>query len=395
MSINRIDFLLACRSQYHVLDHLCTKMYEAFCRAGFNCRLLEMNGALQKIGQDPPDLTICFNGIPRVPRPGTHALLCDFFLIPHLACLVDPPYRFRSALGSKYLILSCDDKSGCDYLNGKNFELCTFMPHAVEREMSPDHHIEPIYDVTLLATFLDFEVRRFRWRLTYPPVVSSILEKAADLTFSDETTSFISAFQQMALEHNDELESLPQKVNYPELYSELELYVKGRDRAELVKSIRDAEVHIFGSGIQGYTWKRYLGRDHPNIIVHEGVDYPEALQIMKKSKIVVNCNIKNKYGAHERIFAGMACGALVLTNENPYLKEYFQDGQSILYYQNGHKGAINQKVTEFLKDDTKRMQAAARGREIVMQHHTWDNRAAELKAILEPFLQKIKDRFTR
>lgn len=390
MSIKRIDLLLACQSQYHVLDHFCTKMYEALCRAGYSCRLLGMNGALQKLGEDPPDLTISFNG---VPTTISNVFVCDYLLIPHLTCLVDPPYRSRGAMTSPYIILACDDKSGCDYLKSKKFDLYTFMPHAVEPEISPDPLHEPVYDAVLLATFIDYEVRRFKWRLNYPPVLSNILEQAADLTFTDETTSFMEAFQRLAAEKSKELESLPGKINYPQLYSDLELYVKGRDRAELVKSIRDAEVHVFGSGFQGYTWKRYLGKEHPNIIVHDGVEYSEALEIMKKSKIVLNCNIKNKYGAHERIFAGMACGGLVLTNENPYLKEYFQDGQNILFYKNGQKGSVNEKVMEYLRDDAKRKRAAEQGREIVMRYHTWDKRVADLIKDLEPLMQKIKDRF--
>ena len=69
-------------------------------------------------------------------------------------------------------------------------------------------------------------------------------------------------------------------------------------------------------------WKKYFEKQS-NIIVHDAVPYAESLEIMKQSKIVLNSSIKNKFGAHERIFAGLASGALVLTNENIYLKEYF------------------------------------------------------------------------
>ena len=68
---------------------------------------------------------------------------------------------------------------------------------------------------------------------------------------------------------------------------------------------------------------------------------------MRTSKIVLNSSIKNKSGAHERIFAALASGAIVATSENEYLKETFQEQQGILFYKNAEIGKINEVIHEY------------------------------------------------
>ncbi len=62
-------------------------------------------------------------------------------------------------------------------------------------------------------------------------------------------------------------------------------------------------------------------------------EFTDVRTIYAKSKICLNISHKFTDGSHERIWYGMASGCAVLTNSTPYLREYFTDDQSILYYQ--------------------------------------------------------------
>jgi spore maturation protein CgeB len=111
---------------------------------------------------------------------------------------------------------------------------------------------------------------------------------------------------------------------------------------------------------------------------------------MKHSQIVLNSCPWISYGGHERIFSGLACGALVITNENPFLHEEFKDGESIAFYQHGRWDKANHRVNEYLENVAKRNQVVKKGREIVMSRHTWDHRAAKLLKELPALLKKVK-----
>lgn len=386
--LKKIDVLMIRMSQYNVLHHFTAKLYEAFVRAGCSTRLFEGDGIVKGPKDAPPDMTVGFNG---APRNAAHELFCDNYHIPHLSLLVDPPYRFLYLTSSPYTLIGCDDRVGCSLLQTVDFKRGFFLPHAVEPELAPLPDQERIFDVAMLATFIDHEQRRKKWRSLFPPALCKIMDIAIEITFSDSTTSFITAFNNVLLyQQKKHPKRTFEGVFLGNVLEELEMYVKGRDRAALIKSVPDSMVHIFGNNLDQLDWKSYLGTKHPNIYVHGSVSYPQALEIMKKTKIVLNPSLKNKDGAHERIFSGLACGALVVTNESRYLRETFKDNQGLYFYAPHHMEKIREDVNTYLLDEDKRYLEAKMGREIVMKHHTWDNRVAEIRKIAPSFLKEMK-----
>lgn len=374
-------------SQYHVLHHFTTKLHEAFLRAGFLSEIRREKNFLD-IEKDSPDMTVGFNGAPRDKNTGT--LLYDEIHIPHLSLLVDPPFRFFYLTKSSYSMIGCDDRAGCQLLNLVDFKKNFFLPHAVEPELTFDPKEERPFDVVMLATFIDHEERRKNWKTKFPPSIRKVMDDAIEMTFSDPALSFIAALDKAFVEDQLLHPQVPfEGVSLIEVFEEIEIYIKGRDRAELIKSVPDSTVHIFGSQIDQLDWKRYLGTNHPNIEVHGAVNYPQALEIMKKSKVLLNPSIKNKAGAHERIFAGLACGAVVITNESAYLRETFEDGQGLNFYTSANRNSLNDQVQDFLSNEKKRIREAELGREITMKHHTWDNRVETIMLHVPSYLKSI------
>jgi spore maturation protein CgeB len=367
--MNKIDVLMAPFSQHNVLKHFTRKLYEALKRTKISCRLLSAAEWKPLAVSDPPDLTIAFNG---GPADLNHIMWCDKYRIPHVSCIVDSlAYSFLD-LGNKYLIMACDDRYSCDFLKSINFQRTLFFPHAVERDLEPGAESERIYDVVMLGEIaMDPLTRIESWKAKYTPRICLAMESAITITFSDPETSYMEAFKTLN-------NTLSENISIDELTGilvELEHYIKERDKIELIQSIKDAKLHIFGNS--NSLFRKILG-NQSNIIFHEAVPYEQALEIMKRSKILLSSNTKNKNGAHERIFTGLACGALVITHDNKFLRETFVDDQTILFYQNTQMDRINDRMNKILANSSVRKQMMERGRQVVMQHHTWDHRVATL-----------------
>lgn len=365
----KIDVLMPSSSQYGVLNHFTEKFYEALVRQGAECRLLSGDDRVLAPWHNPPDLTIGFNGALQM-EDGS--FFCDLIKVPHVACLVDPPYRFLNLTKSPYMIIACDDQDGCSLLKKRGFERTVFMPHAVERELEAGK-ADRCYDMVFLGTCLDAEGRRKEWKKMFPPGVCRIMQEAADEALSDDRTSFMA-----------ELAEKLDPVEYQRVFEEVELYVKGVDRLRVLGAFPDQRIDVFGGDDGKIGWKKLL-KGHSNIVVHPAVTLEESLKIMQQSKVVLNSSIKNKFGAHERVFAAAACGAVVVTNDNPWMRQNFKAGEEIVFY--GQETV--QDVAGLIRDESKRRSVVEAGRLKVMDGHTWDHRAKQLLKDIASFGIKV------
>ncbi|WP_213152336.1 MULTISPECIES: glycosyltransferase [unclassified Neochlamydia] len=382
--VKKVDLITPYGSQYRVLHHFTKKLYEAWIRAGYEARFFEdATEALKVMLLDPPDLIVGFNGVPRHDQ----IPYSDILKKPYLSLIVDPFYHFLSEISSPYVIIGCDDFSSVTAFKNTNFHQAFFVPHAVESDLTTDSEVEKIFEVSMLATFIDYEARREQWRLKYPLQVCEAMYEAVEQTFLNPQLAFIEATLgkvQWAYYNHPELRTA--EVDIISLLKDVELYIKGKERIDILKAIHTVPVHVFGHSVDKVNWKSYF-KNQSNIITHDAVTYEKSIEIMKQSKIVLNSSIKNKFGAHERIFTALAAGALVITNENDYLKNFFSHDVDIAFYQYHGLLNLNQMIVDYLADEDHRQQVAENGREIVMTYHTWDARIREFEKNLFPRIE--------
>ncbi len=386
--IKRIDLFLPPFCQYTVLHHFTHKLYEALTRLGIHCRILEAKfndpkPFLQQIFNNPPDCTLSFNGL--LPDENGY-FFSDLVQIPHIACLTDPPTRFIELVKSPTNIITCMDRSGLDFYHELNFPNVFFMPHGVEKGIkgTPDEKKE--IDILMLSSCIDYESVRENWRAIYSESLCKVLDEAAERTLADQTTSYINAFIQ-SLDHHLKTEKNldPNTIPYVEALIDLDDYIRGKDRVDLIRSIKDFPVDIYGVG----PWEKFTKNTKAKI--HTPIPYEEALALMKQSKIVLNSTATTKNGAHTRIFAGLLSGAVPITSENPYMLEYFNDFEDLVYYRHRQIDKVNENIKKILSDDTQRISIVNQGKEKTLAHHTWDHRASLLLKNINPILKKMKE----
>lgn len=379
-------------SRYEVLHYFTRSLGSALERAGVRCRFIHSKqGSTQELIQhillDPPDCTLSFNGL--LPD-NQNRFLCDFLQIPHVACLVDSAHYFLPLTQSPYTIITCVDRFGCDFFRKLHCQNVFFLPHAADRsllEQGAKLQQERPYDLLFLASFTDHAGILQKWKERFDTRFIEVLEEAAYQTLQDRELPYANALANALDRYAREVGAFdPASIDFIALLTELENYIRGKSRFELLKAIKKNKVHLVGE--HSDRWKALLGNP-TNVIAYPQVTYPQALQMMQESKIVLNSSPFFKNGGHERVFTGMASGAVVATNENLYLQEHFHHDEEILFYNYPYDEELDEKLFAYLKDPEKCYSIVTKSQIKVREGHTWDHRALSLLQQLEVILQKF------
>jgi len=366
---------------YESKRHFSKKLAEAFTRKGIETKIIDakeeaLEGPIgAEIKEFAPEFTCSFHSFEPLPN-GKY--LWDILEIPHLSMLVDPALYSIQLTNSPYTVLSSVDKSDIEAVHSFGFKKVFFLPHGIEPEITvPEKENRP-YEVVFLGSCFDYESLRKYWRVRQTPDINKALDDAIDLVLSDH---MISLAQALVTSWN--ASKLPlEKIDFKTIFYYLDNYTRGRDRVELVRAIRDVPVHIFGELVADHpvsklTWQDYVG-SQSNVKLHPSVNFEQGFEILKKSKICLNSMPFFKNGSHERVFAGLACGALPITTDGLFWREQFDIGNELLIYNPGKWEEVNELVKTVLAHDDTRRLVVNRGRKKVMEHHTWDHRASEI-----------------
>lgn len=107
---------------------------------------------------------------------------------------------------------------------------------------------------------------------------------------------------------------------------------------------------------------------------HGTVDYwSEAPVVFRRSKINLNLTLKSiQSGIPQRVWDIMAAGGFCLTNYQPELLLYFENGVDLVFFEDLND--LRNKIAYYLTHDEEREQIARNGYEKVKQLHQYNNR---------------------
>ena len=102
--------------------------------------------------------------------------------------------------------------------------------------------------------------------------------------------------------------------------------------------------------------------------------FDECLDLMKRSRLVLNSLSVFPQGSHERIWYGMAAGAAVITDPSTFVNEDFTDRENIMFWPSDPAdGAL--MAAEALADPGRLDEMAAAAMPLYAAKHTWASRA--------------------
>lgn len=292
--------------------------------------------------------------------------------------MIDPVFYSTKMMGSKNFILGNVDRFECEFAKEYGASHVFFFPHGADPSLQPPAETKRPFDISFCGSCYDHETARRQYHQRFDKTTCKVIDEAIEIVLSDNCTPVFAALKQALAANGME----PSLAMIEPLYLLVDTSVRGIDRLNLIRSIKDVNVHIFGSSVWGTNetktqeWKELLG-DQPNVIVHPRVFFKDALEIMKQSKFTLNSMPFFKNGSHERILNSLVCGALPITSDNLWVRENFSE-EDLIVYQPKLWGDINQRIWHFLSEDFSRQEAVEKGRAKVLKSHTWDIRAKQL-----------------
>lgn len=382
MNKKKIDVIAPESSQYGVLQHFSKQVYKSLQRLGFSGQLLSYKEYKACPFSLNCDLTLSFNG---APCDESGEFLCDLTSVPHISCLVDPPYHFLELQTSPHILITCDDKTCVDLFRSEKFPHYYFFPHGVEPDLLASKEVHKNYDILFLGTYIDPKKQKEILEKKYPSKISELLKETAQRVLKGEKGHFAEIFLQLFNKsHTDK-----PIFSLSEAFKDLEIYIKACDRIALLTSIKHCNISIFGNTVSNKGWQEVFS-DKKNITISPAVNFTQAIDLMRQSKIVLNSGIKNSFGCHERVFTSLAAGALAVTSSNIFLEQTFANEKSILFYTPENLSSFEDTLHMYLKDDEKLQEVQKKGRDVVMKNHTWDVR---LQTLLPQIFTALKEDF--
>ena len=385
-------FLIAHYNLYQTKRHFLAQVAEGFRRCGIEVQLAELRDLMedeycQQIRDFKPDMTVTFTVFH---QDNQGLFLWDYLKIPHLFILVDPALFSCEPIQSPFSMIACVDSFDIDFLAAQDFRRSFFLPHGVDRDYVTQPLIgEKEHDAVFIGSYYDFDGIRAFWQSELPAVVCKALDDAGERVLSDNETHLAvamgEAFREAKLDAS--------KFDFKKLASYVDDYTRGYDRVQLIKSITDARVDVYGTAgwMHGFPSKKGWDtlKAQKNVTVHPPLKYQAALDLLRRSRICLNSMPFFKGGLHERLLNGLAAGCVVVTSENSYIDRCFKPDQGVVQYRFKNRAAANDLVNGWLSDEDRRERAVASGRQLLIERHTWDHRVEEILSQVPPLIEGI------
>lgn len=110
------------------------------------------------------------------------------------------------------------------------------------------------------------------------------------------------------------------------------------------------------------------------------ISQAELIKVYNQSKIILNSYVSssNIIALNARDFEAAACGSMVVTQDIPEVRKYFEPGKEIITYRDMDEAA--EKIRYYLEYDEEREKIAAAGYERTLREHTYEKRFRDIFA---------------
>lgn len=223
--------------------------------------------------------------------------------------------------------------------------------------------------------------RHVLWIISHPDDIESSECDDADLVlvaserFAESLRARTHTPVEVMLQATDAARFLPVPAD-PRHAHDIAVVAKSRDVYR--GAVRDAIAAGFKPAIYGTGWEQFVD---PKLVVASYVPNEDLAAVYSSIGVLLNDHWDDmrRHGfVSNRLFDALACETPVVSDDLPEIGPLF-DGAVLTY----SGSAIRQPVDAVLHDRAHARDRAARGRAIVLAHHTFDHRASEFVALLE------------
>ena len=110
--------------------------------------------------------------------------------------------------------------------------------------------------------------------------------------------------------------------------------------------------------------------------------FEETLELLRRTRVVINVNNGFVSGGHERVFAAMAAGAAVFSETSAFYEEVFVEGEDLVTFKTPVGSEVAARLQHLAGDLDFGARIAANGHAKTLEHHLWTNRAAHIVEVV-------------
>jgi spore maturation protein CgeB len=280
--------------------------------------------------------------------------------------------KYGKAPNFKCICLSNDDDDATEYFMPYVQKIC--LPLAIDPEVWYSENQERPKDIVFLASIKEpDEIIAEAEAMINDSKLLSDYKKMYRYALRHPEKNMWQVFKDCGVLSYMNMRKIPKEQQY-QVYKmfmlKLSYVISYQKRIDLVNSISDLNVEVYGNG----PWEKHI---KGNVKYMGPVDLLEAQEVLSKSKIAINLQpMQILSGIHDRIMNASASGALVFTDKNQKIFESY--GDSLCYFNPTDFKGLAEQLKFFLKNEDKRLSKAKQAQQITLAKHTWDNRVEEL-----------------
>ncbi|MDB2614084.1 glycosyltransferase [Chlamydiales bacterium] len=399
INVKKIDLILPIPGSYPINDHLTKEICKAFIENKIEARLLSPpknkdapENFLNNLVGNHPDCTFSINGI----LPDEEGrFLADLLKIPHISYLINSPTNYFRLKNSPFTVIASNDLNTLITFEEIGVKNSIFLPGAVSIPLKPPIPINKrSIDILMIPDFINPNAIHHHFESTLPSPIVGLLESAAFSLLTDKETflyrAFLEGYNHFSIKEMNEYKST-QNLS---LIHQLEMYARGKDQLELLKSFEGMQVDLIITPGTKNQWMNLLKDYSVTFRFHEISAFDRINSLIRESKIVLNSTPQIKKGSNGALFNTISEGAFSFHSQNPWLEEKYNEEKGAYFYPYFEPEKIRNKAKELLENETKLEEFALNGREYLLKNDTWNQRAkeflAELPFVLSTIPEKIR-----
>lgn len=340
------------------------------------------------------------------------AMICEINKIPYVSWIYDcPQYTLLSkTLVSPYNYIFCFDRVFAERLKAMGAVHCEHYPLAgdtkmLERAFKKEETTKEKYvcDISFIGNLYNDEKNRFRKvNASCEEAAGEVVEKQNQTKLSSYTAGFAEGLiqsQQQIYGYNFIKEALQEQ---PEVVEELVEKCQLTLGAEFVKDDLQMAADVLGMEVsareredvlellsKNCQVRLYTSSDLPKSLKNNSLekmgyaDYETELPLIyHHSKINLNITSKTiESGIPQRVFDILGCGGFCLTNYQPEVAEYFEDGKELVMYTSMEDLLL--KTIYYLEHEEERAQIAKAGHRKIAEYYKLEERVHSLLGIVK------------
>lgn len=155
----------------------------------------------------------------------------------------------------------------------------------------------------------------------------------------------------------------------------VDAYVRNYVRKKTLDTLLRAGIPV---KVMGHDWEKYPVPEHGKLTIEKPVLFHLTFEKIAREHILLDAAPIFPHGIHDRVFAGMANRAVVLTEENENKRKRFTDGEELLYYSLKEPEELVAKAEELLTNRILRETVQENAYASYCREHTWEHRAKSI-----------------